>query len=137
MSLSNTSPLRTLCMAAAASAALLLPTGPTRAFIACASGTFAFHPDGTTSVLGRARAGQPCEIWFGNYAALNDHTLSPSPAHGTAIWNQSSITRNFVVYTPQPKYTGTDYFQYSVMYTPDRRGRRARVLIRIYMTVTS
>ena len=134
--MSSSAPLRTLCMAGAASAALLMVTAPTRAFVACATGTFTFHPDGVTNVLGHARAGQPCEIWFGNYAALNDHTLSPSPAHGSATWSQSSVTRNFVVYTPTPKYTGTDYFQYSVMYTPDRRGRRARALIRINMTIT-
>ena len=125
---------RTWCMMAAA-AAFLLPAAPAHAYIGCATGIFTFRPDGINAVLGHAHAGQPCEIWFGNYAALNDHTLS-GPAHGTAVWNQSSMTRNFVVYTPHPSFTGNDYFQYNVAYQPDRRGRRTHVLIRVNMTVT-
>jgi hypothetical protein len=131
---SNTVRLHIAC--AVAAAALLSPNVTAQAAPRCVEGTFTLNPDGVTNVQGQTRGGQPCEIWFGRYAGLHEHNLSSNPSHGSVGFYQSALTRHYMLYSPRAGFTGRDYFQFGVIFTPMDGKRRHRAQIGVNMTVT-
>jgi len=134
MRTSNIGRLRRWCTLAGA--ALLVPSAAAAAEVRCIESHFEFNPDGITNILGQTRAEQPCQIWFGRYSAIHEHSLTAYPGHGTVTWNQADETRHFIVYTPRPGYTGLDHFQLHVAFTPHEGKQRHRSEVSVNMTVT-
>jgi len=128
--------MRTKSFAVAFFAIAILPIPSARADVGCIGMRFPLRRDGTTSVEGHTRTGQPCQMAFG-LSGANIEALRTvvKPSHGVLGTSHKEANRRYLAYAPSAGFVGRDRFEVYVQFTPVGGGSFATI-VKVEMNVT-
>jgi hypothetical protein len=94
--------------------------------------------NGTTSVEGRTRAGQPCQMGFGLRGGdVESLQVVVQAAHGAVSASGKQANKRFLAYFPHAGFVGRDGFELLVrIMPPGRPSATYTTRIRVEMNVT-
>jgi hypothetical protein len=101
----------------------------------CIGHQFRFVRNGTTSLEGDARGGQPCQIGFGlTGTEIETLQITVRPSHGILGASGKEANRQYIAYAPSAGYAGRDQFELHIRFTPVG-GRSSWTRVTVIMNV--